>query len=291
MIRPLNLQIGIIVFVAMAGILAVRQAHGQAMSATARAAGEPTGTGTTNAPDKREARSTSTGSSKWTAGTTSFASPDKGSWGGSHGLSSTPKAAWTPGSAPFSQGDVQPGGVWRTPPSLSVPEGAASTNRTGAESISAEPGPSELQSSAMGASHVSASRISKPATSRVSISGIGSHQSDRQLGINARQSSLSAHQFGMPLQGKAGGKPVFGISGQRQSFTATHSGGIRSMRGSQSGSLSTERHGTTGVGGRPGALSPGLGQHPLGSRLGGTGSGFDANPWDPLLDSGQSKPR
>jgi hypothetical protein len=314
MIRPLNLHIAVILLVAMAGNLAVQQAQGQAMSATVRTAGAPADTDTTKAPNKKEAKSASTGASTWTASAKSFASPGKGTWGGSQGFSPTNKSAWIPSSEAFSQGAVQPGGVWRTRPGFSAPpEGAASTNRTEAESVSVEPAPSGLRPSAIDASHVSASRISKPAASRESISGggtdqsaFGSHQSDlgaRQFGISARQSAISGHrfgapfqsamsghQFGVPLQGKAGGKLAFGISGQRHAFTATRFGGMRSMRGNQSGSASAGQNGTTGLGDRSGVQSPGLGQPRL-SGLGVTGSGFDLNPWEPQRHSGQSKPR
>jgi hypothetical protein len=270
MIRPLN-QIAIIVLVVMAGILTVQQAQGQAMSAIPRAARAPADSGTTKAPDEQEAKSASTGSSRWTAGATRFASPAKGAWGGSHSFSSTPKSAWTPSSGVFSQGAVQPGGVWRTLPGFSTPpEGTTSTNRTEAESVSAE-----------------------PATSRGSISGLG-HQtgigfhpdrSSRQFGVNARHPTTTAHQSGMQLPGKAG-RPVLGISGQRHSFAPTSFVGDN-----QSGSVSTGKHGTTGHGDRPGALSPDLGQHRSGSRLGGTGSSFDLNPFEPQLHSGQSMPQ
>jgi hypothetical protein len=270
MIRPLT-QIAIIALVVMAGILSVQQAQGQAMSAIPRAAGAPADDGKTKAPDKQEAKSASTGSSRWTAGATTFASPDKGAWGGGHSFSSTPKSAWTPSSEAFSQGAVQPSGEWRIRPSFSTaPEGATSTNRTEAESVSAEPATSRGSISGMGHQ-----------------SGIGSHQSDRgsrQFGVSARHSTTSAHQFGMPLRGKAG-KPALGILGQRHSMTPT------SFGGSQSRWVSGGKRGTTGHQDRHGALSPGLGQHRLGSGLGGTGSGFDSNSWEPQLHSEQSKPQ
>jgi hypothetical protein len=291
MIRPLNLQIAIIVLLAMTNILAVRQARAQAMPGTARAAGVPADAGTAKAPDKQEAKSASRGSSKWTAGATSFASPDKGVWGSGHGFSSTPKAAWAPSSAAFSHGGAQPGGVWRTQPSLSSPEGATPTNSTEAGSVSAEPALSEMHPFAVYASPVSASRISKPATIRGSISGSDTHQSERGSRQPGKKPTMSAHQFGTPLQGRAGGKAAFGFSGQRRSFTANQSEGVRSMRRSQSGSVSAVQHGTTELGDRPGALGSGLGQPRLGSRLGGTGSGFDQNPWDPQLHHGQSEPQ
>jgi hypothetical protein len=261
MFRPLKLQIAIILLAAMAGILALRQAQGQAMSATARAAVAPADNGTARTPDKKDTKSASTtGSSRWTAGTTSFATPAKDAWGGGQGFSSAPKSAWTPGSEAISQG-VQPGGVWHTRPSFSTPpEGASSADRTEAESFSPE-----------------------PATSRLSRSGMGS----RQFGTGARQSTTSAHRFGTLLQGKSGGKPAIGIAGQRYTFSPTRSGGIRSMRGSQSGSLSAGQHGTIGLADRPSALSPGLGQHRLGNGLGRTGSDFDLNPGGPKLHSGQ----
>jgi hypothetical protein len=255
MIRLLNPQIAIIL-VAMTAILAVPQVRGQAMSSTARAVGTPAATGATNPSDKQESKSAPSGSSAWTAGATSFASSAKGAWGGSQGFSSTPKAAWTASSNAFREGAVQRG-VWRTRPSFSTPEGATSTNPTQAESVSTPP--AGLQPYAMDARHGSASRISKPATKGASISGVGTHQS-----------GISARRFAIPLQGKAGGKPAFGISGQRNSFAGTRFEGMRSMRGSQSGLVGGGKHGMTGLGDRPGALSPGPVQHRLGSSLGRT---------------------
>jgi len=270
MIRPLNLQIAVIVLEGMACILAAQQARGQAMPATVRASGASTDTRSTKAPDDQEARSASMGSSRWTAGATSIASPGKGTWGGSQGFSSTPKPAWTLSSEAFSQGAVQPSGVWRTRPSFSTPpEGATSTNGTEAESVSAEAAPS-----------------------RGSISGIGSHQSgvgSRHFGIGARQSTMSGHQFSMQLRAKAGDKPATGISGQRHSFTATSFGATRSMRGAQFGSVTTAQHRTTRLGDRPSAPSRGLAQPRAGIGLGGTG--FDSNRWDRELHSGDSKPQ
>jgi hypothetical protein len=249
MIRPRNPKIAIIVLVAMAGVFAVRQAQGQPMPAAAPAAGTPADTGGTKATDRQEAKSASTGSSSWRAGGTSFAPQAKGGWGGSQ--SSTPKPAWTTSSSAFSDGAVQPGGVWRTRPSSSAPEGATSTNSSEVESVSAVPAASRMSKSSMGT---------------------------RQFGIGARKSTMGPRQFGMPPHAAAGSKPAFGNSGQSHSFTATRPGGIRSTKRSRSGSGNVWKHGTNGLGPQPGAPDPGLGQHRLGSGTGGTGSDFDPHP-------------
>ncbi len=81
----------------------------------------------------------------------------------------------------FGEGGVQPGGVWHAGPNFSVlPGGESSTNPTKPEFVSAE-----------------------PATRGVSISGIGTPQSNmrsRQFGIVARALTIGARQFGMPSQ-------------------------------------------------------------------------------------------
>jgi hypothetical protein len=225
MIGPLKLQIAIIVLVGMTGIIAVWQAQGQAMSATARA-----------------------------AGTTSFGSRDKGAWLGSRGFSSTNKSTWMPSSGAFIQGGAQPGGLWHTRPGFVAPsDGETATNRTAA--------------------------------------------------------NMGGHQVDIPLQGRAGSKPAFGVSRQRPSFTGTRFGGIRSTRGRQSGSAiagrhgSTglaERHGSTGLAGRhgstglaerPGTLNRSFGPPPLRSGLGRTTSGLDLHADKPQLHPVQSTPQ
>ncbi len=288
MIRPHNLQIAIIL-VAMAGFPAAGQAQEQVIPDAARAAGVAADSGTTKAADKQEAKSGSLGASKWTAGATSFASPDKAAWGGSRGFSSTNKASFTPGGSAFSESGAQPGGVWRSRPGSSTPEDATSTKGTEAESSSAEPATPEMQALAPVSNHVSARQISRSATSRMPVSGMGTHQS----AIGIHQSVMSGHQFALPLQARAGVKPTFGISGQRHSSRGTSFAGRSGMRGSLSGS-SVGRHETTGTG--PGdrleGLSPAVGKPQSGIGLGGTtGSGFDQNPWEPRLHSGESKPQ
>ena len=269
MIRPLNLQIAIIFLVGMAGILSLRQAQGQAMSATAGAAGVTADSGTTQ---KQEAKPPSKGSSTWTAGAPGFASSGKGAWGSSQSFSISDKSAWARRGAAFGQGGVQPGGVWHAGPNFSVlPGGESSTNPTKPEFVSAE-----------------------PATRGVSISGIGTPQSNmrsRQFGIVARHSTMSARQFGMPSQGKAGRKPAFRLPAQRHSFAPTSDEKSGADRDSQSGSASAERHATTGLGDRPRAQSHGLVQGRLERGLSGTSSGFDPNPPERRLHSGQSKPQ
>jgi hypothetical protein len=267
MSRPLNSPIAILVFVAMAAVPAAPPVQGQTPSATSGVSGARAETSTANASDKPGARSTSTGSSRWGAGATSFTPSAKGAWGGSQSFSSTPKSAWTSSSGVFSQGGVQSGGVWHTRPSLSEPpEGATLSNR------------SELSVSSMG----------------THTSGIVSHQSDRgsrQYGIRADRPTMSAHRFGMVLQGGAGGKPAFGISGRRQSFKGNRSGGARSMGGGQSVSVSAAKLGTTGLNGRPGAPPSGPPLPRFESGLGLTGSGFDQNHWETGPHPGESKPR
>jgi hypothetical protein len=283
MIKPLNPQIAIIVLVTMTAILALPRVAGQAMPASARPSGTNADTGATTPSDKQEAKSASTGSSAWTAGATSFASPDKGAWSGGQSFSLTPKGAWTSGSGAFTQGAVQPRGFWRTRPSFSDPEGATSNTGTQAESTSDETVSPQLQPSA-----ISASRLSKQPTRGASISGMGTHQS----GLSSHQIALKHRQFGMPSQGRAGDKPAISISGQSRSSAVTRFGGAPSIRGSQSGSVDRGLHGATGLGNRPGVLGTGQRQYGLArSSVGRMGAGLDRNPGDLWHHSGQSKPQ